>query len=118
MVQRKKCRDCGKLLSLSSFRVEKNGKVRGRCKPCERKERRDRHYKSNYNMSEEEANNMRTSGCLICERMDELHIDHCHVGGNVRGVLCRRCNLALGMFEDNVKLMGKAIRYLIKFGGK
>ena len=45
-----------------------------------------------------------------------LSVDHCHVTGNVRGLLCRACNLALGQFEDNIKTLNKAIKYLEQAG--
>lgn len=54
--------------------------------------------------------------CPICERyLTESHvpsIDHCHVTGSVRGVLCRRCNAALGMLEDSPALVERALEYL------
>lgn len=56
-------------------------------------------------------------GCAICERPLEfpgrdLHIDHCHATGSVRGVLCRGCNIAIGCFEDDPVRIRAAICYL------
>lgn len=55
--------------------------------------------------------------CAICQRCDgwHLHIDHCHETGEVRGLLCRRCNSGLGCFGDDLSLLLVAIGYL---GGK
>lgn len=40
--------------------------------------------------------------CAICgEKPERLCIDHCHVTGRVRGLLCRRCNFQLGGFGEN-----------------
>lgn len=39
-------------------------------------------------------------------------VDHDHVTGNVRGLLCNRCNKGLGMFEDNIEHMKNAIKWL------
>src|SRR5712691_9953134 len=54
------------------------------------------HRKTHYNMTlEEEAELIRQQGgaCAICgERPDELHVDHCHITGKVRGMLCLGCN--------------------------
>jgi hypothetical protein len=40
------------------------------------------------------------------------HLDHCHTSGVVRGLLCTKCNLALGLFEDNPAKLRGAIEYL------
>lgn len=54
--------------------------------------------------------------CPICERfLAELtvpSIDHCHTTGSVRGILCRRCNSALGLFEESPATLERAIEYL------
>jgi hypothetical protein len=39
-------------------------------------------------------------------------IDHDHVTGKVRGILCTPCNLALGYLKDDPALFGRAIDYL------
>lgn len=39
-------------------------------------------------------------------------IDHCHKTNRVRGILCRQCNNALGLFKDNIELLEKTIFYL------
>lgn len=53
--------------------------------------------------------------CRICgnlERDRRLSVDHCHNTGKVRGLLCRRCNLALGFFDDDIDRVKKALTYL------
>lgn len=54
--------------------------------------------------------------CPICERfLTEANvpsIDHCHVTESVRGVLCRRCNSALGMLEESPGNIERALEYL------
>lgn len=53
------------------------------------------------------------SKCLICkDQFQEFHVDHCHVSGKVRGLLCGPCNQGLGQFKDNVSLLKAAINYL------
>lgn len=55
--------------------------------------------------------------CAICEgtQLDSrgLAVDHCHKTGRVRGLLCNRCNRAIGMLDDDYKLLEKAMTYLI-----
>jgi hypothetical protein len=41
-----------------------------------------------------------------------LSIDHCHKTGKIRGLLCKDCNIGLGHFKDNIKLLQKAEEYL------
>ena len=51
--------------------------------------------------------------CAICgTEYHPLMVDHCHVTGVVRGLLCRRCNIALGWMEDKVDRLRAAADYL------
>jgi hypothetical protein len=52
--------------------------------------------------------------CAVCRirPADTLCVDHCHVTGEVRGLLCRKCNTGLGCFNDSPVLMLKAMAYL------
>ena len=52
--------------------------------------------------------------CDICGSTERLHVDHCHRAGAVRGLLCRSCNLGLGNFRDDAKLLRAATTYLKK----
>jgi hypothetical protein len=52
--------------------------------------------------------------CALCAEKPPVDIDHCHDAGHVRGLLCRPCNLGLGMFKDSPELLLKAIDYLKK----
>ena len=52
--------------------------------------------------------------CALCKRKSKrrLCVDHCHAMEMLRALLCRRCNLALGGFDDNPKLLREAAAYL------
>jgi hypothetical protein len=50
--------------------------------------------------------------CAICGRPDPDHVDHDHVSGKVRGVLCFNCNGGLGQFRDDIDTLQSAVRYL------
>lgn len=74
---------------------------------------------SNYGITAEEYQRRlreQGGGCAICG--DEcpsgarLSVDYNHVTGEVRGLLCKPCNMALGGFKDDVLIIKKAINYL------
>lgn len=60
--------------------------------------------------------------CAICHNPEELLnpsgtprplcVDHCHTTGNIRGLLCNRCNILLSRAKDNVSILQNAIQYL------
>ncbi len=52
--------------------------------------------------------------CLICETKAKLVVDHCHVTGSFRGLLCSHCNCMLGNARDNIQILKIAIKYLEK----
>lgn len=59
-------------------------------------------------------------GCAVCSgitpygRGDRWHVDHDHKTGKVRGLLCSRCNTALGLMQDSVTVAESAAQYLRK----
>lgn len=48
----------------------------------------------------------------------QLAVDHCHATGIIRGLLCQRCNLLLGLADDDIHVLLKAVEYLAPPGGK
>lgn len=52
--------------------------------------------------------------CAICKNktVGNLDVDHCHETGQVRGLLCNRCNTGLSCFKDTEALLNEAINYL------
>jgi hypothetical protein len=51
--------------------------------------------------------------CLICGRLDPQHVDHDHVTGQIRGVLCFNCNGGVGQFADDPERRFAAAAYLL-----
>ena len=53
--------------------------------------------------------------CGICKRSGRaLCIDHCHLTGKVRGLLCHKCNRGLGHYDDNPVFTQAATAYLAR----
>jgi hypothetical protein len=54
--------------------------------------------------------------CAICKGVNpngrELSLDHDHHTMKARGILCNRCNLALGKVKDDTELLWSMIQYL------
>ena len=80
--------------------------------------------KSNYGLSMsdyEELLKAQGGGCAICGttkpngNRDVFFVDHDHDTGVVRGLLCAKCNSALGFMQDDIGILGRAIAYLKKY---
>lgn len=51
--------------------------------------------------------------CMICAKPTKyLVIDHDHVNGYMRGILCQACNGGLGHFKDSPQILKSAMDYL------
>jgi hypothetical protein len=52
--------------------------------------------------------------CGICRRAFQrtAHVDHCHITGLVRGLLCSSCNTGLGLFGEDATFLRNAIAYM------
>jgi len=64
--------------------------------------------------------------CTICgsqillyaigkEKVNTCHVDHNHVTGEVRSLLCAECNTGLGKFRDSPELLQKAATYIKRY---
>jgi hypothetical protein len=61
--------------------------------------------------------------CAICYgnpngRWSTLSVDHDHQTKRVRGLLCTRCNRAIGLLHDNAVIAGRLAAYLKKWRKK
>lgn len=123
----KNCKRCLEQKDSSAFSKHTgfSAGVNSTCKVCKAKEQRarpsgkysfERDIKKKYGLSLSEYDAMvsdQAGHCKICnETGHKLNIDHCHITGNVRGLLCTRCNTGLGKFKDSPDLLREAIAYL------
>lgn len=102
-------------------RTTKTGASSYSCRPCDRGpgwrgETKGGRLRRKYGMTLEEYDlraQAQQGACLICGSQDSpLVVDHCHEREHVRGLLCSRCNVGLGMFLDNPASLTRAARYL------
>lgn len=129
------CRQCGETFRPKKLWANDDPQQRGRfCSPeCKRKGRVQtpqakenmmrRYYHEKYNMTLEDANAMKALGCAVCgvteslgrwrgKSQSNIHIDHDHESGTVRGPLCHSCNVSIGHFNDDPALLRRAAAYL------
>lgn len=84
-------------------------------------DKRERYFRDTYGITLEDYDEMlewQGGGCAICGSPvgdgvgRRLSVDHDHETGEVRGLLCSRCNAGLGMFQDRQDLLLRAVEYL------
>jgi hypothetical protein len=119
----KKCSKCNNIKDLKEFNNDKQtitGKT-SYCKKCIKNkysplELKNNSLKTKYKIDINEYNKLliqQNNKCIICSKeVKNLVVDHCHSTLKVRGLLCNNCNTGLGMFEDNINNLQKAIEYL------
>jgi len=80
--------------------------------------------KKSYNLTLDEFNVMSTNQgdkCAICyvhvseisgKHKKTLCVDHCHATGKIRGLLCDKCNRAIGLLNEDISIIQNAINYI------
>lgn len=56
--------------------------------------------------------------CAVCElpnSIKSLAVDHCHNTSKVRGLLCDKCNTALGLLDEDIERTQRLIEYILKY---
>lgn len=133
-MRKKICKKCGKEKPSSKFYKNREYKDEREkvCKACRSvrfkelyqknpdKARRSR-YQKNFGITLADYDEMfaqQQGKCAICGTTipggdcKHFSVDHDHVTGLVRGLLCVDCNHGLGFFKDNIKALAGAVLYL------
>lgn len=126
----KLCNGCRRYLPLTEFH-KRSGKTncRARCKECNQRRHRERLLKLQYSVTIEDYEQMlnRQDGkCAICGQTERelafgrksvrrLCVDHNHVTGKARGLLCRKCNSGVAMLGDDLSAIQRAYQYMRKY---
>lgn len=111
------CKTCNLEQDISQF-VSKNTKYSKLvCSKCCNLKKYGINYKEYLQLLEKQ-----NGVCAICfnpetssnnkVNISSLAVDHCHITGKVRGLLCQKCNQAIGLLKDNKVLLQNAINYL------
>lgn len=130
----KMCNRCKVQKDSSHFSKDKRSKsgLQTRCKPCQAEVKqemseyyRDWHLQYKYGIRSEDYERMlkeQNNSCSICG-IEEKHcehsrlaVDHDHGTGTVRELLCKKCNQAIGLLQDNNLFALKAHEYLKRHG--
>lgn len=132
----KTCTLCGESKPVGDFhlRSKKDPRAKSACKECHRQRaraywvknplpksvQRERNLKKSFGMNLEDYDSLlekQGGSCAICgikrcESGRNFAVDHEHLSGRIRGLLCKHCNTALGQFKDNPTALLKAVEYL------
>lgn len=77
---------------------------------------RDKALERKYGLSRDEFEDLAESQQFLCKicgfDTDKFFVDHDHITGKVRGLLCHNCNTLLGHAKDNPQILQSAISYL------
>ena len=86
------------------------------------KTKKEQHLRSNFGITLQEYDALfgkQKGKCAICGTTDSgnsrskyMFVDHNHETGEIRGLLCSKCNFGIGQFNDDINLLKKAIQYL------
>lgn len=86
-----------------------------RCRPCDRSANSAGYFYRKYKLTPRELLKVREAQndrCAICAAPGPGDLDHDHVTGRIRRLLCQRCNHGLGLFRDDPFLLRMAAHYL------
>lgn len=104
------CYDCTRALSRLWYRKNKEH---------HRRYQRDYVLQKKFGLTRADYDDMfeaQGNGCAICGKTNdsgkELHVDHCHDSNRVRGLLCFRCNAAVGLLQNAPDLAVRLADYL------
>lgn len=116
------CSRCKEYLPLTSFPTRKGDKHGHYCRPCQRSYNSERRMKLQFGLTWDEYELIyatQDGRCAICggrPRKHMLSIDHDHKTGEIRGLLCSRCNhRLLGSANDDPARLRRAADYLEEY---
>lgn len=85
------------------------------CSNCKRSRNYSARLKREYSLNKDDYDSMlesQNNKCACCMKNTKLVVDHNHHSGEVRGLLCDKCNLSLGLVGDSCETLERMIRYV------
>lgn len=131
---RKACKQCVRKTQKARYAANRDKRLKYKKKYNQDNAEKRAHWQRNYNKLKPgvvKANNLKRYGitpevfedmlakqngvCKVCFGTNgryRLAVDHCHKTGAVRGLLCSRCNVAIGMAQDCPHRLKSLANYL------
>lgn len=111
------CKECTRERAARWYAENKDRASRSQAQWHARNRERQAHYKRRrqYGITDAEYKRMREEQgdrCAICGKDRPLVVDHCHDTGKVRGLLCNKCNSAIGYLGDDPTVIERAATYV------
>ena len=111
------CRNCCKNTSgLSKEEYRKQWREKN-IEHCTKRDKNNRLLRM-YGITLEQYNTMllsQNNKCAICIqpfKQDDINIDHNHITGAIRQLLCHKCNAAIGLMDESIEHLQNAINYI------
>jgi hypothetical protein len=134
----KTCKKCNTEKSITDFYKDKNSKdgTTSSCKECRKSAERSYYHKhidkrrilyKNRRLSRTNGEQLtlesyqtmltvQENKCGICQdNMKTPYVDHNHITGNIRMLLCHHCNCLIGNAKESITILEDAIKYIKKF---
>src|SRR4030095_6069022 len=122
-----KCRDCGITITKENAHF-RGSSLHSRCLSCYKGDRYkylisdaglDSQFRMKFGITLAQYNEMserQFHGCAICKQPcksgNRLAVDHDHITGKLRDLLCQRCNVTLGWLGEDEDLIWNMLEYL------
>jgi hypothetical protein len=112
------CTDCRIAKSLDEYSYSKTSldACQPYCKPCSVIRSKKSKYYREYGIIIEQYTDMLKEQKGLCAGCNELMerpcVDHNHITGKIRGLLCVSCNMFLGKIKDSTEILLSLIEYL------
>ena len=118
------CRRCQQRKSI--FKFQKNqksiaGKIsrRGECQDCRKwKKPIPMRMRNEYEKTHPMPPLGKPFHCPVCEKTiirqfkNDVVLDHFHLNGEIRGWICRQCNSSIGMMDEDIGILKRAIKWI------